>query len=91
MRHVGSRPWVLHQTAIFNLLGLPATSVPMGLTDAGLPTGVQVVASPGRDHACIAVACELERVFGGWVPPWEVGGPRVRRPVLRRLRERVGA
>ena len=74
-RTVG-RPWVLHQTAIFNLLGLPATAVPMGLTEDRLPTGVQVVAGPGRDHATIAVACELERVFGGWVPPWEVGGPR---------------
>jgi fatty acid amide hydrolase 2 len=81
-RTVG-RPWVLHQTAVFNLLGFPATAVPMGLTEENVPTGVQVVAAPGRDHATIAVACELERVFGGWVPPWEVGAPR-RAPVLRR-------
>ena len=89
-RTVG-KPWVLHQTAIFNLLGLPATSVPMGLDGQGLPTGVQVVAGPGRDHASIAVACELERVFGGWVPPWEVGAPRLRKPVARRLRGRLHA
>jgi fatty acid amide hydrolase 2 len=30
---------------------------------------VQVAAAPGRDHVSIAVAMELERVFGGWVPP----------------------
>jgi fatty acid amide hydrolase 2 len=30
---------------------------------------VQVVAAPGRDHVSIAVAMELERVFGGWVSP----------------------
>jgi fatty acid amide hydrolase 2 len=84
-RTVG-RPWVLHQTAIFNLLGFPATSVPMGLNEQGIPTGLQVAATTGRDHACIAVAQELERVFGGWVPPWEVGAPRRAHPLVRRLR-----
>jgi fatty acid amide hydrolase 2 len=34
-----------------------------------LPLGVQVAAAAGRDHVSIAVALELERVFGGWVPP----------------------
>jgi fatty acid amide hydrolase 2 len=54
---------------VFNLTGLPATQVPLGLNDDGLPLGVQVVAGHGRDHVAIAVAQELERVFGGWVPP----------------------
>ena len=61
--------WLLTPTAVFNLLGLPATSVPMGLNDRGLPLGVQVVAGYDRDHMSIAAALELERVFGGWVPP----------------------
>jgi len=30
---------------------------------------VQAVAGRDRDHVSIAVALELERVFGGWVPP----------------------
>jgi fatty acid amide hydrolase 2 len=64
------RAWVITPTAVFNLLGLPVTQVPMGLNRRGLPLGVQVVASPDRDHLTIAVALELERVFGGWVPPW---------------------
>jgi Asp-tRNA(Asn)/Glu-tRNA(Gln) amidotransferase A subunit family amidase len=67
-RTVG-RPWVLVPTAVFNLLGLPATQVPLGLNRDGIPLGVQVVAGMDRDHVGIAVALELERVFGGWVPP----------------------
>ena len=35
----------------------------------GLPLGVQVGAARGQDHLSIAVALELERAFGGWVPP----------------------
>jgi fatty acid amide hydrolase 2 len=61
--------WLLTPAAVFNLAGLPVTEVPLGLADNGLPLGVQVAAGPDRDHVSIAVALELERVFGGWVPP----------------------
>ena len=60
---------MLAPTALFNLLGLPVTQVPLGLNDDGLPLGVQVAAGRDRDHVAIAVALELERAFGGWVPP----------------------
>jgi fatty acid amide hydrolase 2 len=63
------RPWTLASTALFNLLGLPVTQVPLGLGDRGLPLGVQVAAGRDRDHVSIAVALELERACGGWVPP----------------------
>lgn len=56
--------------AIFNAMEVPATSAPMGLNAAGLPTGVQLIASPEHDHLCIAGAVALERDAGGWVPPW---------------------
>jgi fatty acid amide hydrolase 2 len=56
-------------TGILNVLELPATQVPLGLNAEGLPLGVQVAAIHGNDHVSIAVALELERVFGGWVPP----------------------
>ncbi|HZS41880.1 MAG TPA: amidase family protein, partial [Polyangia bacterium] len=59
--------WVY--TAIFNVLELPVTQVPLGLNADGVPLGVQVAASHGNDHLTIAVALELERQFGGWVPP----------------------
>jgi fatty acid amide hydrolase 2 len=54
---------------VFNLAGAPVTEVPLGLSDRGLPLGVQVAAGLERDHVSIAVALALERAFGGWVPP----------------------
>jgi fatty acid amide hydrolase 2 len=70
-RHGGTvgRVWWIHPTLVFNLTGLPVTQVPLGLGEGGLPLGVQVAAGLGRDHVSIAVAQELERVFGGWTPP----------------------
>lgn len=56
-------------TGIINVLGLPATAVPLGLGREGLPIGLQVVANVNQDRLCLAVACELERAFGGWVAP----------------------
>jgi fatty acid amide hydrolase 2 len=68
-RRTYGRPWLLTPAAVFNLAGVPVTEVPMGLSDHGLPLGVQVAAGPDQDHVSIAVALELERAFGGWVPP----------------------
>ena len=56
-------------TAIMNAMGFPSTQVPLGLSKKGLPLGVQVVGAPGNDHVTIAVALELEKIFGGWTPP----------------------
>ncbi|HEX8741589.1 MAG TPA: amidase [Thermoleophilaceae bacterium] len=70
-KHGGTvgRVWWIHPVLVFNLTGLPVTQVPLGLDGAGLPLGVQVAARLGADHRTIAVAQELERVFGGWTPP----------------------
>jgi fatty acid amide hydrolase 2 len=67
-RTVG-RMWWAANMAVLNLAALPVTQVPLGLNGGGLPLGVQVAAGPGRDHVTVAVAQQLERVFGGWVPP----------------------
>lgn len=56
---------------IFNVLGLPATAIPMGLGREGLPIGIQVIAGLNQDRLCLAVASELEKQFGGWVRPME--------------------
>jgi fatty acid amide hydrolase 2 len=64
------RPWLLSPAAVFNLAGVPVTEVPLGRSaESGLPLGIQVAAGAGCDHVSIAVALELERVFGGWQPP----------------------
>lgn len=63
------RPFNFSYTAAINMLGMPACAIPMGLGSEGLPIGIQVVANFNQDRLCLAVASELERVFGGWVAP----------------------
>ncbi len=62
------RPIDWAYTALLNVMELPSTAVPLGL-EQGVPLGCQVVANNGQDHRSVAVALELERSFGGWVPP----------------------
>ncbi|GAB0093674.1 Amidase domain-containing protein [Sergentomyia squamirostris] len=54
---------------LFNMLGFPATSVPISSSPEGLPIGIQVVAAPHQDRLCFSVAQNLEKAFGGWKPP----------------------
>ncbi|KAF7993866.1 hypothetical protein HCN44_011135 [Aphidius gifuensis] len=63
------RPFNFGYWCLFNALRLPVCQVPLGLDSEGLPVGVQVVAAPHKDYLCVAVAKELEKTFGGWVPP----------------------
>lgn len=62
-------PFNFVYTAIFNVLDVPVTAIPVGLSRDGMPLGVQVVAAKGNDGLCLRVAQELEREFGGWVEP----------------------
>jgi fatty acid amide hydrolase 2 len=63
------RPIDWAYTAVINVMELPSTAVPLGLDADGVPLGCQVIANDGQDHRSIAVALDLERAFGGWVPP----------------------
>lgn len=54
---------------VFNVLGLPATQVPVGLSPAGMPMGVQLVGGRGLDRITLAVAAAVEAGLGGWQPP----------------------
>ena len=51
------------------LSGLPATTMPIGRTDAGLPIGVQIIGGYLEDKTTIAFASLVEREFGGFSPP----------------------
>ena len=50
---------------------LPATAVPVGRTANGLPVGIQIVGPHLEDRTTLAVAREIERELGGFVPPPE--------------------
>ena len=49
--------------------GLPATTMPIGHSDNGLPIGVQIIGGYLEDRATIAFAGMIEREFGGFTPP----------------------
>ena len=53
-------------TAIINLTGLPAASIPMGRTLAGLPMGLQVVGGPFGEQDVLSLSWALEEAM-----PWQ--------------------
>ena len=62
-------------TAVFNISGQPAISLPLGHSNGGLPIGVQLVAPYGREDLLLRIAAQLEDAL-----PWGH-----RRPPLRVL------
>nr|WP_237535100.1 amidase family protein [Streptomyces sp. SID3343] len=59
-------------TALFNLTGQPAISLPLGTDPTGLPLGVQLVAPYGREDTLLRLASHLEQVL-----PWRDRTPPV--------------
>ena len=59
-------------TALFNMTGQPAISLPLGETKAGLPIGIQLVARYGREDLLFRVAGRLEEAM-----PWADRRPRI--------------
>jgi amidase len=51
------------------LPGLPATALPIGMSDDGLPIGVQAIGPMYGDRTTIRFAELAEREFGGFTPP----------------------
>ena len=47
-------------TAVFNITGQPAISLPLHMAPSGLPVGVQIVAGPWREAQLIRVSAQLE-------------------------------
>lgn len=48
-------------TSPFNLTGLPAISIPAGVSAEGLPIGLQLVAGAWKESALLRAACAYER------------------------------
>ena len=59
-------------TAVFNLTGQPAISLPLGQSEAGLPIGVQLIAPYGREDLLFRVAAGLELAM-----PWRDRTPEL--------------
>jgi Asp-tRNA(Asn)/Glu-tRNA(Gln) amidotransferase A subunit family amidase len=55
----------------FNLLGLPALTVPWTLDDAGMPVGIQLVGRPWEEEALLELGVALETVRGPFPAPPE--------------------
>jgi amidase len=52
-------------TALANLTGQPAISLPLAWSEEGLPIGIQLIAPYGREDVLIRVASQLEEAY-----PW---------------------
>jgi aspartyl-tRNA(Asn)/glutamyl-tRNA(Gln) amidotransferase subunit A len=58
------RPATTSFTRAFNVLGLPALSMPCGLDSQGLPMGLQIVGKPFAEATVLRVAAALEDAAG---------------------------
>jgi amidase len=54
---------------VATLPGLPATAMPIGISEEGLPIGVQAIGGMFQDRTTIRFAELAEREFGGFTPP----------------------
>jgi len=76
----GPDPWDHYQrsgaftpyTAIVNVTGQPAISLPLFHGEDGLPTGIQLIGPPAREDIILQLASELEQAC-----PWAARRPRV--------------
>jgi Asp-tRNA(Asn)/Glu-tRNA(Gln) amidotransferase A subunit family amidase len=59
----------MRYTQWFNLLGMPAVTVPVTRSSEGLPIGVQIAGRPWEEETILEVAAKVEDRFGYTVPP----------------------
>jgi len=63
-KHFPFRPALSLFTRPFNLLGWPALTLPNGISDEGLPTGVQIAGPPDSEERLLTLGYQLERSLG---------------------------
>ena len=65
---VAMAPVLTRLTAPFNFTGLPALSVPCGVSVAGLPIGLQIVGAPWAERRVLRAGYAYERASGAQSP-----------------------
>jgi amidase len=70
--HYQRSGWFTPFTAIINVTGQPAISVPLYQGDDGLPTGVQLIGPPAREEVVLGLAAQLEQAL-----PWSDRAPQL--------------
>lgn len=58
--------WFTHWPAIQNVTGQPAIAMPLYVTDAGLPLGIQAAGRPGDEETLLSLAAQMEKL-SGWL------------------------
>ena len=67
--------WFTHWPAIQNVTGQPAISMPVHVTPAGLPIGIQAAGRPGDEETLLSFAAQMETLCG-----WTTRRAPLRRP-----------
>ncbi len=56
--------WFTHWPAIQNVTGQPSVALPVHVTSAGLPLGIQAAGRPGDEETLFSLAAQMERISG---------------------------
>ncbi len=57
---------------VFNVTGQPSASIPLHISDAGLPIGTMITGKFGDEGTILGLSAELERAL-----PWHARRPKI--------------
>jgi Asp-tRNA(Asn)/Glu-tRNA(Gln) amidotransferase A subunit family amidase len=56
-------------STLFNLLGMPAMTIPFGQDESGMPVGIQLAGRPYDEELLLELAVRMEQARGPFPPP----------------------
>ncbi|MFJ8234953.1 amidase [Ureibacillus sp. NPDC094379] len=69
---------ILKNTSPFNYLGLPAISIPCGMSTKGLPIGLQIISKSNNEKVIYETALSIEEKLNIKTTKWEIGSKIVK-------------